>query len=266
MLNVSNKMREEIQKKSKSLEESAKNTQDKIDLLRRRNGALQDALTDRALAGPSPKERHRNRAHHQTEKEKDKRSHSHSSDHGGISKKLKSSQQSSHSTPIKSTSPACSPDSSFSAIDFLHDTDLNDVCDRVQKHLQKTEVITPDSKGRINVGCNVKWDVKSFEDIVENNKVNVTKMAQNLAMQTWSKKERVDRSLDGKKRNRFPNTPVKQAATPSKVKAIIGAVKAVMKSLGDQEGPSMAFTLKSCRSAVGHKFSNEAFKSQLDFS
>jgi hypothetical protein len=132
----------------------------------------------------------------------------------------------------------------------------------------------------------VKWSKDAMEDIFENNKVDLPKAAKNLTMQTWDIEERKRRSLDGKKNNRFPQAPVKQAATPRKVKAILGmysrhsiliflnkilgcflltvlftgAVKAFMLHSGDTEGPAMKHTLASCRKAIGQKMSMDAFK------
>lgn len=72
------------------------------------------------------------------------------------------------------------------------------------------------------MGNNMKLNYRKMMEILKTSKSGPESLARNLTLMVWGTKELVSRSLDGKGSNRYPDAPKKNAATPSKVNAILG--------------------------------------------
>lgn len=136
-------------------------------------------------------------------------------------------------------------------LDLEKDESLMQTFSRVLNHLSGEEKIVPDKHGRvsftkqyeqfcfvlfyfpnsfvnlnilfqIDIGNDIKVKQDAFEKNFEENKLNLIAATRNLVTLTWSKDQRLDRSLEGGVNNKFPDQPAKKMATPTKVMAVLG--------------------------------------------
>lgn len=63
---------------------------------------------------------------------------------------------------------------------------------------------------------------EKFELNFINNKLDLEKAAKNLIAMAYTHPERIERSLEGGKCNKFPDLPPKRQATPRKLNALLG--------------------------------------------
>ncbi|XP_052127199.1 uncharacterized protein LOC127750226 [Frankliniella occidentalis] len=141
---------------------------------------------------------------------------------------------------------------------------INNVSDKVFKHLKKTERLPVDQTGKIDLGYGISVPDESFRKNFKDNRLDMDKAAKNMTSMVWSRSERLSRSLEGQGTNRFKDSTPKQPATPAKVQVILGCLKGHMLKEGDTEGPRMASSFKSCAKAIGDKFAQDAYNKKRE--
>lgn len=75
---------------------------------------------------------------------------------------------------------------------------------------------------QVDIGNGVKVKNKRMEQNFVDNKLNLEKAAKNLTAMAWTHAERLERSLEGGRSNKYPDAKPKQQATPKKVNAVLG--------------------------------------------
>lgn len=262
----------------KKLRNSLQDRDSEVQKLEKRNGALQDLLSQNSVLGSSSgrdgkiKESQKGKDKHSSKKVESRRKEYHPS--GKKSPKHHDSlltidnsgefltspeKRTIKDSPIKVRSTEKSPkeQSKKTKGDDLKNPDVNLVCNKVLKHLREEEKLTANEKGFVNLGLDVYVDKAGLQKNFEEHKGDIPKFAKSMAALTWTTTQREERSLEGGKNNRFPNAPAKKAATPRKVNACLGVLKAHLLHMGDKEGPGMVESLKSCRKAIGAKFAQD---------
>lgn len=141
----------------------------------------------------------------------------------------------------------------------LENPALVETCTRVLQHLTGEKKLHRDSKGMLNIGNNLFVPKDAFERNFQESGINLEQGARNLTSLIWTKEERMRRSLEGGVNTKNPSAPRKLAATPAKVNACLGAMKAHMLAMGDSDGPGMLGSLVQCRRAIGLKFTQDAY-------
>ncbi|KAK3931059.1 Rho-associated protein kinase 1 [Frankliniella fusca] len=113
----------------------------------------------------------------------------------------------------------------------------------------------PQTLTNIDLGHHVKINDESFRKYLKDNHLDIENATKNLTSMVWSRSERLARSLEGQRCNRYKNKSPKQPATSVKVHVVLGH----MLKEGDKEGPIMASTLKTCAKDIGEKFAEDAY-------